>query len=65
MNFVPFPSSFKRITFFGFFGVRNIKAVDGVLMFYLPKFDFFLFYLMERRESGFYNISQANWVVFG
>ena len=25
---------------------------------------FFLFYLMERRASATYNISQANWVVF-
>ena len=33
-------------------------------VFSLPKFDLFLFYLMERRASATYNTSQANWVIF-
>ena len=33
--------------------------------FSLPKFDLFLLYLMERRASATYKISQANWAVFG
>ena len=35
------------------------------MFFSVPKFDLFLFYLMERSASAIYNISQANWVVFG
>ena len=63
-DYVPFPSSWKSIAYFSFFGVRNLKAVAGIFKFSLPKFDLFLFYLMERRASATYNISQANWVVF-
>ena len=64
-NYVPFPSSLKSIPYFSFFCVRNLEAVECVFMFSPPKFDLFLFYLMERRASATYNISQANWVVFG
>ena len=51
-NYVPFPSSLKSIAYFSFFGVRNLKAVEGIFMFSLPKFDLFLFSLMERRASA-------------
>ena len=64
-NYVPFPSSLKSIAYFSFFGVRNLKAVEGLFMFFLPNFDLLLFYLMERKASATYNKLQANWVVFG
>ena len=62
--YVRFPSSLKIIADISFFGVRYPKAVEGLFMFSLPKFDLFLFYLMERRVSATYNILQANWVGF-
>ena len=62
-NYVPFPSSLKSIANFSFFGVRNLKAVEGFFMFSLPKFHLLLFYLMERTASATYNILQANFVV--
>ena len=63
-NSVPFSSQLNSFACFSFFGVRNLKAVEGTFMFSPPKFDLFLFYLIERRASATYNISQANWVVF-
>ena len=56
-NYVFFPPSLKSIADFSFFGLRNLKAVEGLFMFSLPKFDLLLFYLMERRASATYNIS--------
>ena len=50
----------KSIAYFSLFGVRNLKAVEGLIMFSLPKFDLLLFYMMERRASPTYNILQAN-----
>ena len=34
MNFITFPSSWKSIAYFSFFGVKNPKAVEGLFMFF-------------------------------
>ena len=45
---------------FSFFGVRNPKAVDGLFIFFVPKYNLSLFHLRERSASATYNISQDN-----
>ena len=42
-NYVPFPSSLKSIAYFSFFGVRNLKAVEGLFTFFPTKFWFVTF----------------------
>ena len=47
-NYVPFRSSFKSTAYF--FGVRNLKAVECIFMFSLPKFDLLLFYPIKYNK---------------
>ena len=62
----PFPILIESIAYLSFFGVRNLKAVEGLFIFFpYQQFDLLLFYLMERKQSASFNILQANWVVFG
>ena len=49
-NYVPFQSSLKSIAYFSFFCVRNLKAVECLFMFSIPKFDLFLF-LSDGKKS--------------
>ena len=42
-TYVPNPSSFKSIAFFSFFGVRNLKAVEGLFLFFPTKILFVTF----------------------
>ena len=61
-NCVILPSSLKSIEYISFFGVRNLKAVEGLFMFFfsVPKCYLLLFYMKERNASVTYNISQTN-----
>ena len=36
-NYAPFPSSLESISYFSFFGVRNLKAVEGIFMVFPTK----------------------------
>ena len=60
-NYVPFPASLKSIAYFSFFGVRHLKAVEGLFLF--CPFQILIFYFF-RGASVIYDIAQANWVVF-
>ena len=58
---VTLPSTVKSIAYYSFFGVKNLKAVEGLFMFFsVPQFDLIFFYLVERSASATYNIEQAN-----
>ena len=43
----------EKIAYLSVFGVRNLRAVEGLFMFYsVPKLDLLLFYLMKRSASA-------------
>ena len=44
-KYVPFPSSFESIAYFGFFGVRNLKVVEG------PTKILFVTFLSDGKKS--------------
>ena len=49
-NYVPFPSSLKSIAYFSFFGVKNLKAVEGLFMFFPTKIWFIIFSIWWKEE---------------
>ena len=49
-KYVPFPFSLKSIPYFSFFGVGNLKAVEGIFMFF-PTEIWFVSFLSDWRKS--------------
>ena len=49
-NYVPFPTSLQSIAYFSFFGVRNLKEVEGLFMFFLTKI-LFVTFLSDGKKS--------------
>ena len=50
-NYVPFPPSLKSIAHFSFFGVRYLKAVEGIFMFFPTKICFFSIWWKEEHQQ--------------
>ena len=56
---VNFPFSLKNIVFLSFFDVRNLIAVEGLLMFSVPKCELLLFVPIKISASAPYSLSHV------
>ena len=67
-NCVTSPSSLKSILYFSFYGVRNLKAVDGFFMFFIHTIIWFVTFLSDGKKCNQKLFKQqkhiASWVVF-